>query len=129
MGIILVPLYVKLTTTKPSLASKLRRIDWVGGFFFIGGLTSFLIGISWAGIQYEWKSVQTIAPMIVGILAIIIAIFWEIYGAREPFLRPSLFCSTSALATYAGALFQGFIVGLPRPVHSSSSSSSGAVWG
>ncbi|KAK4233786.1 major facilitator superfamily domain-containing protein, partial [Achaetomium macrosporum] len=110
IGIILVPIYVKLTTTKTSLASKLRRVDWVGGFLFIGGLTSFLIGISWAGIQFEWKSAQAIAPMIVGVLAIVAAVSWEIYGAQEPFLRPSLFCSTSALVTYACALFQGFIL-------------------
>ncbi|KAL2145752.1 hypothetical protein VTI28DRAFT_6447 [Corynascus sepedonium] len=110
MGLILVPLYVKLTTAKTSLASKLARVDWIGGFFFIGGLTSFLVGISWGGIQYEWKSVQSITPIVVGVVGVIVAVIWEIYGAREPFLRPSLFNSTSALATYACALFQGFIL-------------------
>ncbi|KAL2163263.1 hypothetical protein VTH06DRAFT_5319 [Thermothelomyces fergusii] len=110
IGLILVPLYVKLTTVKTSLASKLGRVDWIGGFFFIGGLTSFLVGISWGGIQYEWKSVQSITPIVVGVAGVGIAIVWEIYGAREPFLRPSLFHSPSALATYACALFQGFIL-------------------
>jgi hypothetical protein len=81
---------------------------------FIGGLTSFLVGISWGGIQYEWKSVQTITPIVVGIITIVIAVLWEIYYAREPFLRPSLFNSPSALATYASALFQGFIVCSPQ---------------
>jgi hypothetical protein len=112
---VLVPIYVKLTTVKTSLASKLWRVDWVGGFLFIGGLTSFLVGISWAGIQYEWNSVQAITPMAVGFVGIIAAVFWEVYGAQEPFLRPSLFRSTSALATYACALFQGFIV-CPSPI-------------
>jgi hypothetical protein len=112
---VLVPIYVKLTTVKTSLASKLLRVDWVGGFLFIGGLTSFLVGISWAGIQYEWNSVQAITPMAVGIVGIVAAVFWEIYGAQEPFLRPSLFRSASALATYACALFQGFIV-CPLPI-------------
>jgi hypothetical protein len=110
LGLVLTPLYVNLTTKKTSLMSKLARVDWVGGLFFIGGMTSFLVGISWAGIQYEWRSVQAITPMLVGVLGVVIAVIWECYGAREPFLRPSLFCSTSALATYACALFQGFIV-------------------
>jgi len=110
MGLILVPIYVKLTTVKTSLASKLGRVDWIGGFLFIGGLTSFLIGISWGGVQYEWKSAQSITPIVVGILGVVVAVLWEIYGAREPFLRPSLFNSPSALATYACALFQGFIL-------------------
>ncbi len=115
LGLVLVPIYVKLKTAKTSLVSKLCRVDWVGGFFFIGGLTSFLVGISWAGIQFEWKSAQAITPMIIGVVGVTIAIIWEIYGAQEPFLRPSLFCSVSALATYACALFQGFIVRLSSP--------------
>ncbi len=115
LGLVLVPIYIKLKTVKTSLVSKLCRVDWVGGFFFIGGLTSFLVGISWAGIQFEWKSAQAVTPMIIGIVGVTIAIIWEIYGAQEPFLRPSLFCSVSALATYACALFQGFIVCLSCP--------------
>jgi MFS family permease len=113
IGLILVPIYVKLTTVKSSLVSKLARVDWIGGFLFIGGLTSFLVGISWGGVQYAWGSVQTIGPIIVGTAGVVLAIVWEIYGAREPFLRPSLFRSGSALATYVCALFQGFIVCLP----------------
>ncbi|KAL2174902.1 major facilitator superfamily domain-containing protein [Thermothelomyces heterothallicus CBS 202.75] len=110
IGLVLVPIYVKLTTAKTSLGSKLGRVDWIGGFFFIGGLTSFLVGISWGGIQYEWKSVQSVTPIVAGVAGVVIAVIWEIYGAQEPFLRPSLFRSPSALATYACALFQGFIL-------------------
>ncbi|KAK4132666.1 MFS general substrate transporter [Trichocladium antarcticum] len=110
LGLVLVPMYVKLSTEKTSVRSKLKRIDWVGGLFFIGGLTSFLVGISWAGVQFEWKSAQAIAPMVIGIASVIVAIIWEYNYATEPFLRPSLFHSTSALATYICALFQGFIL-------------------
>ncbi|KAK3900575.1 major facilitator superfamily domain-containing protein [Staphylotrichum tortipilum] len=110
IGLVLIPIYIKLTTSKSSLMSKLSRVDWVGGLFFIGGMTSFLIGISWAGIQFAWKSAQAIAPMVVGIIAVIVSVIWEKHGAQEPFLRPSLFNSVSALATYACALFQGFIL-------------------
>ncbi len=84
----------------------------MGGFFLIGGMTSFLIGISWAGMQFEWGSVQTMVPMVVGVAGVIIAVVWEFYGAREPVLRRSIFCSPTALATYACALSQGFIVGV-----------------
>ncbi len=85
----------------------------MGGFFFIGGMTSFLIGISWGGVQFEWRSAQAIAPIIVGIAGVMIAVVWEFYGAREPVLRRSLFSSPSALAAYACALSQGFIVRVP----------------
>ncbi|EGO55320.1 hypothetical protein NEUTE1DRAFT_123762 [Neurospora tetrasperma FGSC 2508] len=110
MGLLLVPAFVKLTTKKTSLGSKLSRVDWLGGFLFIGGLTSFLVGMSWAGIQFEWRSVQTIVPMTVGGVSVLASIIWEKYGAREPFLRASLFCSGSAIAAYGCALFQGLIL-------------------
>ncbi|KAK3385336.1 major facilitator superfamily domain-containing protein, partial [Podospora didyma] len=110
LGLVLVPLTVRLSTEKTSLGSKLGRVDWLGGLLFIGGLTSFLVGMSWAGIQYEWEDVHVVAPMVVGALSVLAAIFWEIYGAREPFLRPSLFYSPSAIAAYGCALLQGFIL-------------------
>ena len=110
MGLLLVPAFVKLTTKKTSLGSKLARVDWLGGFLFIGGLTSFLVGMSWAGIQFEWRSVQTIAPMTVGGISVLASFAWERYRAREPFLRASLFRSRSAIAAYGCALFQGLIL-------------------
>ncbi|OIW27919.1 MFS general substrate transporter [Coniochaeta ligniaria NRRL 30616] len=108
LGFIMVPLFVKLETEKSSFVSKLTRIDWIGAFLFIGGTASFLIGLSWAGIQYEWASVQTLAPIFVGINAVTAAIAWEIFYAKEPFIRPRLFSSPSSLAAYACAFLQGF---------------------
>ncbi|ORY67806.1 major facilitator superfamily domain-containing protein [Pseudomassariella vexata] len=110
LGFILVPIFVKLSPQKSSLASKLRRVDWVGSFFFIGGTTSFLIGLSWAGIQYDWLSIQTIVPMATGVASVVVSMVWEGYGAREPMLRLSLFCSSSAIAAYACAFCQGFLL-------------------
>nr|XP_036574732.1 major facilitator superfamily transporter [Colletotrichum truncatum]KAF6781197.1 major facilitator superfamily transporter [Colletotrichum truncatum] len=106
----MVPLFVRLSTEKTSLISKLLRIDAVGSLLFIGGMTSFLIGISWAGVQFAWSSAATIAPIVVGVVAVIASLFWERYGAVEPFLRPSLFYSWSAVAGYLCAFCQGFLL-------------------
>jgi MFS family permease len=110
LGFITVPIFIKLRTEKTTLVSKLARVDWVGGILFIGGATSFLIGLSWAGIQHPWSSVQTLAPLFVGVSAVIAAIAWEIFYAREPFLRPALFSSPSAIAAYLCAFGQGFLL-------------------
>ncbi|KAF4844793.1 Efflux pump FUS6 [Colletotrichum siamense] len=110
LGFIMVPLFVRLSTDKASFASKLLRVDGIGGLLFIGGMTSFLIGISWAGVQFPWSSAATIAPIIVGAVAVSACLFWEKYGATEPFFRPSLFYSWSAVAVYFGAFCQGFLL-------------------
>ncbi|KAJ3956108.1 hypothetical protein N0V92_007371 [Colletotrichum tropicale] len=106
----MVPLCVRLSTDKASFGSKLLRVDGIGGILFIGGMTSFLIGISWAGVQFPWSSAATIAPIIVGAVAVSACLFWEKYGATEPFFRPSLFYSWSAVAVYFGAFCQGFLL-------------------
>lgn len=110
LGLVLVPIYVKLTTPKTTLAFKLARVDWVGSILFTASTTSFLVGISWGGIQFRWSSHQVIVPLTCGVAGIILTIIWESSFAREPILRPSLFHSSSAIITYACALFQGLIL-------------------
>ncbi|KAK1976438.1 major facilitator superfamily transporter [Colletotrichum cereale] len=110
LGFIMVPLFVRLSTEKTLLVAKLRRIDGLGSFLFIGGMTSFLIGISWAGVQFAWFSFATIAPIVAGAVAVSASLLWERYGATEPFLRPSIFYCWSAVAGYFSAFCQGFLL-------------------
>ena len=109
------PIYVKLRAEKASFAFKLRRVDWIGGFLFLTGMTSFIVGLSWAGVQYEWLSVQTLLPMALGLAAVVLAVVWDCLGAREPMLKPWLFRSPSAAAAYSCAFLQGFVVRDPDP--------------
>ena len=113
IGLITVPLFVRLKTETSRFKEKLTLVDWTGGFLFISGLTSFLIGLSWAGVQFEWTSFRTLVPLIVGAATLFICIIWERFGSRQPFLTKSLFREWSAIAAYLSALFQGLIVTLP----------------
>lgn len=110
LGFIMVPLFVKLVTDRTSLKSKFLRVDWLGGFLFTGGLTSFLIGLSFGGVQFPWASPRTFIPIMTGILGVTAALIWERYGAREPFLRHSCFCSSSAIVAYLCAFIQGLVL-------------------
>ncbi|KAK8127621.1 hypothetical protein PG984_008729 [Apiospora sp. TS-2023a] len=110
IGLITVPIFVKLNAEKTTFKSKMQRVDWVGGFLFIGGMTSFLIGLSWAGVEYGWSSNQVIVPMAVGLASVFLTMMWEVYCAREPFLRPSIFGSRSAIVAYTCAFSQGFLL-------------------
>lgn len=98
------------------------RVDWVGGFLFISSATGLLIAISWGGTQEPWSSFRTIVPLAFGALGLVGTVFWECFGAREPFLRHSLFRHRSAFAVYAGSFFQGLLVSVytvtpPHPRH------------
>jgi hypothetical protein len=67
----MIPLFVKISNSShQTVKQKVQQIDWLGSFLFIGGTTSFLIGVSWGGIQFKWASAQTLAPILAGLFGI-----------------------------------------------------------
>ena len=110
IGLIMVPLVVRLKAKRTSIKSRLRSVDWVGGTLFMGSLISFLIGLTWGGIQFPWNSFQTLLPLLIGFVGIFIALAWEKWGTEEPFLRLTLFRNWSGVASYICATIQGLLV-------------------
>jgi MFS family permease len=114
VGIIMIPLVVRLHAERPSLKKRLLSIDWVGGMLFIPSTFSFLYGVTSGGTRFAWKGWRTLLPIILGIGGSILTVFWERYTSG-PFLRLSLFNSRSACAAYIAATLQGVLVGLISP--------------
>jgi hypothetical protein len=112
-GLATIPFLLTLKPRTETMGEKLARVDWIGGFIFVSSATSFLIAISWGGSQFPWNSAQTLAPLIIGAFGLGGTYAWERYGAREPFLRHSLFNSISAVATFFCAAAQGLVVRTP----------------
>ncbi|RAH51263.1 MFS general substrate transporter [Aspergillus brunneoviolaceus CBS 621.78] len=110
LGLVMVPLTVRLRAERPSILQRLGCIDWVGGVLFIGSLCSFLIGITWGGNQFRWDSWRTIVPIVVGGVGCVVALLWEAYGARRPFIHLQLFASVSAVLAYLCACLQGALM-------------------
>lgn len=110
VGMVIVPFIIRLKTKQSSIMAKLTRIDWIGGFLFIGSMTSFLMAVTWGGVDHAWDSAATLAPLIVGVVGIVASILWEKWGAREPFIRLAIFSNRSALAGYYCAMTQGLVV-------------------
>lgn len=70
-----------------------KRIDWLGAFLSIVGITLFLVGLQAGGYQYPWTSGKALGPLIVGGLITFVAFpLWEVYG-RHPFpmVPPKIF--------------------------------------
>jgi len=59
---------------------ELKDFDFIGVILFTGGITVLLVGISWGGVTYPWKSAGVIVPIIIGALTLVAFGFWEVYG-------------------------------------------------
>ncbi|KAJ7171237.1 iron permease [Mycena filopes] len=82
----LVVRYLSVNRPKGSVRSKLAEVDWVGNALVIVGTGLAIIGMTWGGIRYPWRSVEVLAPMVVG-LSLLIA--FGIYEAKIP-ARPTI---------------------------------------
>ncbi|OAP64783.1 hypothetical protein AYL99_00755 [Fonsecaea erecta] len=111
VGLVFVPLFVRLRRPEATLKEMLGRVDWIGGVLFISSATSFLIAISWGGTIYAWNHWRTLVPLLIGLAGLVATMIWERFGAKETaFLRHSLFHVWSAHAIYFGAFAQGLIL-------------------
>jgi len=109
-GFVVIPPLLTLKLPKTTLKEQLLRVDWSGSFIFIASCTSFLIAVTWGGIEEPWNSFRTIVPLVLGAVGLVATGYWEAYCAREPFLRRSLFHCRSSYALFIGAMVQGLLV-------------------
>lgn len=134
--------YIKLKET--NLPEKARKIDVWGNLAFLGGLTIFLIGITYALLPYEqdpmgWRDPWVIASLFIGI---VLLIAFPIIESRveDPMFRLSLFknrmFSFANIAGFLNAIARGgmmfmlimLLQGIWLPLHGYSYEST-PLWG
>ncbi|OQV06727.1 hypothetical protein CLAIMM_11260 [Cladophialophora immunda] len=100
---------------------EVREIDFVGCILYTGGLTTFLVGISWAGSStHPWKSVSTITPIVVGFLVLVLCFVYDFTLAKAPFFplpllrKLSEFTVLLVLVFVAGMVFYSMSALLPQ---------------
>ncbi len=70
-----------------------------GNILIIGGCTSAIIGLSWAGIQAPWDSAKTLAPLIIGLFTLVAAVVYEAKVPKEPTVSSTLPQTFNCLTT------------------------------
>ncbi|KAK7188494.1 major facilitator superfamily transporter [Paraphaeosphaeria sporulosa] len=111
LGLVLAFVFIRLNAVaKLTLAQKLRQTDWVGAGLFLGSTTIFLIGLSWGGIQYAWTSVQTLAPIIIGLAGVAAFVAWQLWIRPRSLISMSIFYCLSAIAAFYCALVNGIVL-------------------
>lgn len=60
--------------------------------------------------SHQWGAYQTLLPLLLGVVGLLVTIAWQRWGTQVPFLRLLLFNSRSAILIYFCALLQGCLL-------------------
>ncbi|KAF2019705.1 fungal trichothecene efflux pump [Aaosphaeria arxii CBS 175.79] len=86
------PTYDQLHVQGKTKWQQFKELDFVGIFLFIAGTVVFLIGLSWGGGTYPWKSAAVISALILGALTLVAFGLYEQYVFKgQAIMPPRLF--------------------------------------
>jgi MFS family permease len=78
--------WLRISNEELAEGRQFLSIDWTGGVIFTGGLSSLLLGISWAGELYPWNSWRVILAVAAGGFGVLAALVYEKGCASRPFI-------------------------------------------
>ncbi|KAL3453043.1 major facilitator superfamily domain-containing protein [Aspergillus insuetus] len=125
VGVVGIGMFLRLKRRNRTLGEKLALFDFPGSFLFIASVTTFLIPVTWGGVQYAWGSRRTVVPLVLGLLGLVGFVGYEVLIARstrsptgnteespnkrgKPLLiPPSVFPSLTTLTLYTTSTFHG----------------------
>ncbi|SMR54784.1 unnamed protein product [Zymoseptoria tritici ST99CH_3D1] len=110
VGLAIIPFVLRYKRPESTFEEKLSKIDWIGSFAFIFGMTTFLVGLSWGGSQYPWSSAATLVPLILGLATVFCTGLYERFLAKQTFLRLALFNTWSAISIYFLTILQALVL-------------------
>lgn len=102
--------FLTLRTDSTSIREKLKRVDYLGIFIFVGSATSFLFGLTAGGVIFPWTSGNVIAPLVIGIFGMVLFWFVEEYVVKEPMMPMRVFKERTAFAGYINIWVHGIIL-------------------
>lgn len=83
---------------KTGIIEGLKAVDWAGSFCMLALLVLFLLGVTFGGIEFPWKSPTVICLIVVGACMSVLFVFSEKKLARYPLLPLGIFTRKSNIA-------------------------------
>lgn len=110
VGFVLITVFLRLETVPGTISSKLRYFDWIGLFLFTGSATTFLLSVTWGGVQFPWGSPATLVPLILGFAVFMFFVVYELRIPPHPLINFRLFSNRSVNAALLGTVIHSVIV-------------------
>ncbi|KAJ5109081.1 hypothetical protein N7456_005756 [Penicillium angulare] len=110
IGLVLIPIFLKLDRAPVSILKELAKVDYVGSVISVASLTSFLIPMTWGGVMYSWTSWHTLVPLIVGLLGMVGFAVYEAYVPKKPLIPIVIFSNVTICISYFGTFLHGLVL-------------------
>ncbi|KAF2660508.1 fungal trichothecene efflux pump [Lophiostoma macrostomum CBS 122681] len=86
------PTYEQLHVQGKTRMQQFKELDFIGIFLFIAGVILFLIGLSWGGTTYPWKSAAVLCTILIGFfLLVAFACYEQFFCKGQALMPPRLF--------------------------------------
>ncbi|OBZ65418.1 putative transporter C3H1.06c [Grifola frondosa] len=99
--------FLRVQTPEGSMRAKLERVDWLGNFIVISGITLAVIGLTWGGIHYPWDSAHVLAPLIIGLALTCLFFLYERNIPREPTIPWQVVSNRTSFSGYIATTIHG----------------------
>ncbi|KAF2177889.1 major facilitator superfamily transporter [Zopfia rhizophila CBS 207.26] len=100
------------TSSKVLLGSKLRKVDFFGGFFLLSSTLLLVTAIEEGGTQFSWNSVLVLSLLIVSVVLMVGTVLWSRHQAsrvteQESILPWAVLADRYAMGLLLVCLFSG----------------------
>ncbi|GFN10866.1 hypothetical protein AtubIFM56815_008436 [Aspergillus tubingensis] len=93
ISILAVMFFMPLRKVTGDWKAKLKAVDFFGVFLALGGTAVLMLGLTWGGGEYVWKSAHVLATLIVGFAVCVAFVLWEWKGHPYPLIPMHIFKS------------------------------------
>ncbi|KAI1795901.1 MFS amino acid permease [Ganoderma leucocontextum] len=107
VGFLLLFLFLNLNPHQGrSFREHLSDFDFAGLLIIIAGVVLILLGFNFS--ETSWSTPQTIAPLVIGVVLLIVASLNELYTNRSPIIPPRLFKTRTTALLLITVFFHAF---------------------
>jgi EmrB/QacA subfamily drug resistance transporter len=94
-----------------SIRQKLAKIDYIGTFLVVSGLVLVLLGLTFGGIDFPWKSAAVICCFVFGGILLILFVYYNFKISKEPLIIKEVITIPQIFAACSSALLNfGFFM-------------------
>lgn len=75
--------FLPLKPVEGDWKKKAKAVDWYGSALSFVGVALMVLGLSWAGGSYSWSNAHVLAPLIIGVVFMVLFVLWQWKGCTE----------------------------------------------